>query len=94
MRVALKDVSSQWYNLGVHFRVDINKLDGIKRANRNNSERCLTDMLAEWLKNPRHSPPTWRKVVIAVASRVGGDNPREAQRIAQDYKSKLLDHLS
>lgn len=45
-------------------------------------------VLAEWLKNPspRTGPPTWKKVVVAVASRVGGDNPSEARRIGKNFK--------
>ena len=32
--------------------------------------------------NPKHAPPTWKKLVIAVSSKVGADNPALARGIA------------
>ena len=87
VRAALINVSAEWYNIGVHFRIHVNILDQIKRENRSDCDRCLTAMIAEWLKSSptRVDSPTWKKVVAAIASRVGGDNPSEAKRIAEDY---------
>lgn len=49
-------------------------------------------MLFEWLKNwdRKYSPPTWKKVVIAVSASVGGDNPREAIKIGKTYKGDRM----
>ena len=91
VRAALINVSAEWYNIGVHFRIHVNTLDQIKRENRRDCDRCLTAMIAEWLKNDTGDPPTWKKVVAAIASRVGGDNPSEAKRIAQDCSCMYLD---
>ena len=85
IRAALINVSAEWYNIGVHFKIHVNILDQIKRENRSDCDRCLTAMIAEWLKSNRGDPPTWKKVVAAIASRVGGDNPSEARKIAEDY---------
>ena len=52
--------------------------------------------MVEWLQNwnQKYGHPTWRKVVIAVASKVGGDNPAEAYRIGQQYKGECsLPHI-
>jgi len=90
IRTALINVSADWYNIGVHFRIHVNTLDQIKRENRRDCDKCL-DMIAEWLKNDTGDPPTWKKVVAAIAYRVGGDNPNEAKRIAQDCSCMYLD---
>ena len=89
VRTSLIGVSAQWYNIGVHFRIDTNRLDEIKKKNRRDCDRCLTAMVAEWLKSnsPRTGPPTWRTVVIAIAAQVGGNNPREAEEVAKHYSS-------
>ena len=85
------NVSAQWYNIGIHFGISTDVLDNIRTKNRQDSDRCLTYVIAEWLKNwkPKFGAPSWRRVVIVVASRVGGDNPAEARKIAQNYKSEL-----
>ena len=84
------NVSTHWYNIGIHFHISPSTLDKFRSKNRHNSDNCLTCVLVEWLNNwnRKYGPPTWRKVVIAVASRVGGDNPAEASRIGHQYRSK------
>ena len=87
VRAAMIGVSSNWYMIGIHFGLKPNILDKIQSENRRDTDRCLTAMIAEWLVNSI-SPPTWRKVVIAIASKVGGDNPSEAQRIVEQHQGK------
>ncbi len=89
--MAMINVSVRWYNIGVHFGLPINTLDSFRSKNRNDSDKCLTCVIAEWIKNfpKKQGLPTWRKVAIAVSSRVGGDNPSEACKIAKEYASKL-----
>ena len=84
IRMAMINVSSHWYNIGIHFGIQTGILDKFRSKNRNDPDNCLTCVLVEWLKNSVH--PTWRKVVIAVSSRVGGDHPAQASRIAREYK--------
>ena len=83
------NVSAHWYNIGIHFGLSTNTMDKFRSRNRQDSDKCLTCVIVEWLKNFRekHGVPTWKKVIIAVSSRVGGDNPAEACRIAKNYKS-------
>ncbi len=90
--MAMIKVSSRWYIIGIHFGLPMNTLDAIKSKNRNDSDKCLTCVIAEWLKNfpKKQGPPTWRKVAIAVSFGVGGDNPSEACRIAEEYAIYLL----
>ena len=69
--------------MGISFGIPTSKLEEFRSKYRD-PDRCLTCILAEWIRNcnPKHSPPTWKKLVIAVASRVGADNPALARRIA------------
>lgn len=81
IRVAMLAVSTRWKDIGLIFGINITILDKIGKDYRHNSDKRLTYVIAEWLKN--HQPePTWRKVCHALAAQAGGDNPSEAKRIA------------
>lgn len=80
------EVSACWYTIGVQLGISLNTLDQIRSENRRDSDRCLTLVIGEWLKNSKQRC-TWKKVVITVSSRVGGDNPSLASKIAKDCKS-------
>lgn len=69
--------------MGISLGIPTSKLEEFRNKYRD-PDRCLTCVLAEWITNcnPKYAPPTWRKLVIAVASRVGADNPALARRIA------------
>ena len=94
--MAMINIAGKWKGIGLHFRLPHPDLEDFRRKYRGDSNRCLTRVLVEWLTNcsdARSSPPTWRKVVIAVATGngVGGDNPAEAVKIGQfsvDYKCR------
>ena len=79
-------VAVKWYNIVLQLGVDMSILDEIRSAHRGDSNRCLTRTIWEWLKNS--SKCTWRKVVIAVSARVGGDNPALARDIAKECKGE------
>ena len=85
--MAMIEVSSRWNNIGVHFFIQENVRADIRNRARHDFDNCLTYLIVEWLTNC-NGPPTWRKVAIAVSSRVGGDNPVAAKAIARDYKGK------
>ena len=84
LRVAVCSLSARWYNIGICFGIPTSKLEEFRSKYRGDPDRCLTCVLAEWVSNcnPQYAPPTWRKLVISVASRVGADNPALARRIA------------
>ena len=95
IRLAMINVSSHWYNIGIHLGIPTGTLDNLRSKNRNDPDNCLTCVLVEWLKNwsrfnRRMGPPTWRRVVIAVSSRVGGDHPAQASTIAKEYKGVCI----
>jgi hypothetical protein len=84
LRVAVYSLTSKWHNLGIGFGISTSKLEEFRSKYRGDPDRCLTCILAEWIRNcnPKYAPPTWKKLVIVVASRVGGDNPKLAREIA------------
>ena len=90
IRIATINVCANWYNLGIYLHLPVDSLDQMRSRYRHNSERCLTAVLGEWLRNPIKGTPSWTAVVCAVAARVGGDNPSEARKIARAYTGKLL----
>ena len=95
LRLAVCSLTARWYNMGISLGISTGKLEEFRIKYRD-PDRCLTCVLAEWITNcnPTHAPPTWRKLVIAVASRVGADNPSLARRIAmQKYTCRLCQHL-
>ena len=55
---------------------------------------CLREGLTLWLQGDydtaKHGPPTWRKLVDAVANSSGGNDLTLALEIAQAHKSMLL----
>ena len=83
MYAALAKQANHWLKIGTSLRASISSLEMIKAncpPQATNVERCLIQMLAEWLKNS--DKPTWSGVVVAVYS----ENPRVAEEIAKKSK--------
>ena len=60
----LADISSNWYRIGVSFKVHINTLNSIR--NRENDDIIrLSEVINEW-KKTQSSPFTWKTVILAV----------------------------
>ena len=64
--------------------------DTIGNKWRDDPKDCLREILKQWLKKcydtQKHGPPTWRKLVEAVANDNGGSNPALAETIARKYQ--------
>lgn len=56
-----REVSSQWYLVGLHLGVDESELDKIEADNPNDCNSCLVKMLKRWRKMAM--PKTWLAVV-------------------------------
>ena len=54
-----------------------------------NNTKALRTIIYDWLKKKydtkQHGPPTWKALVEAVESSLGGDDPELAERIAKDH---------
>ena len=82
-------LAAKWRNMCLALGV----LDADTIANTwRDPKECLTDVLKQWLKRSyttqKRGPPTWRKLVEAVANNNGGDNPALAETIANKHQSE------
>ena len=80
----MRGVAAKWEMIAVRFKVPPNEVEDFKKKFKRDSDQCLTAMLVEWLSAARGC--SWRAVVCAIAARVGGDNPREAEKVAREYR--------
>ena len=52
----------------------------------------MDDDIGTWLKRAhnekKHGPPTWRKLVEAIADDIGGQDPAYAEEIAKEHPSE------
>ena len=83
-------LAGRWRNMCLALGVP--DVDTIASRWRDYPKDCLTDVLKQWLKKSyntqMHGPPTWRKLVGAVANNNGGDNPALAEAIAKNHQCK------
>lgn len=78
----LNDVCTKWYDIGLHLRVRVDKLDCIKKQYSNSDfSDCLRDTLKVWLETDPF--PTWRKIVDALRS-----NTVSKMRLATELECK------
>ena len=65
-----KQFSANWENIGCSLCITKPTIDIIARNNNNNVTRCMSDMIASWLKrkSPTQLLPTWRNMCTAIAS--------------------------
>ena len=68
--MALEDVLSKWWSIGIGLGLNHEKLKLIKQACPNDQKSCLGEIIDTWLKEgydvKRHGEPTWRKLVSVV----------------------------
>lgn len=89
VRVAMIHIATKWQDIGLYLNVEQSKIEGIRHKCRRDHDKSLTEVLAEWLRNPNPKlPHTWRTVVAVMAYRVAGDHPNEALKVAEMYQGK------
>ena len=58
----------------------------------NQQEQCMDDDIHTWLRRAhdekKHGPPTWKKLVEAIADPIGGQDPAYAEDIAKEHPSE------
>ena len=82
----MNGVASKWFMISVRFEIPSDRAEDIKKKYKKDSDQCLTAIIVEWLR--RAIGCSWRNVVSAIAAHVGGDNPAEAEKVAQAYQSR------
>ena len=83
---------TKWREIGIALGLRQDVLNRIEHENRDLMSR-LTKMVSEWLKKnynvERFGEPTWKMLVAAVRSEVGGNNSALAQEIARKHGSNI-----
>lgn len=83
-------LSAQWSDICFALKLPISHEATIRsETHGENSARCLRMVLTKWLQKSynvdRYGPPTWRMLVKAVGSPVGGKNYALAETIAKAH---------
>ena len=89
---AVHHLASKWEAIGITLRVA--NLSNISMKFSGDPLKCLTAMLADWLKRQydrerEREPPSWKKLVNAVADPSGGNDSQYAGYMKLNYKSKF-----
>ena len=86
------DCRGKWRNLCLILGISCGDLSAIRKDQFGVTDDCLQEGLTCWLKGydtEKYGPPTWRRLVDAVANSAGGDDHALALDIAGKHKSKL-----
>ena len=77
-------VATKWQSIGQTLTVHNDTLNSIKEEFERRANFCLLHCIAAWLKGQKMEtdPPSWSKVVQAIADPLGGDNALAACRVA------------
>ena len=86
-------LAARFYPLGIALGLPSSKLDKIRQDYPRDCDGALSQVIIAWLKRSydvsKHGHPSWKKLVGAVASEAGGQNPALAQRIAAAHRGKV-----
>ena len=90
----VSDLTHMWKPLGEALRLRPPILDRIEVDHQQDSRRCLSEMVTEWLNQSyntqRFGLPSWKMLVEAVAHRNGGNNQALATIIANKYNGQSV----
>ena len=85
-------VAEKWDKIGSALQLQRSKLRSIKSDNHSRVDACLNAMIAQWFaETSTSSPPTLRRLIGAIATKVGGQNPAHAEFVAANFNSELSD---
>lgn len=89
MRDAVAELAGLWWPFASVLGLSPSALREIDEANRGKPAQCLFDAIDRWIRqdynHERYGPSSWRKLVIAVESSIGGQNAALAKKIAQSH---------
>ena len=90
----ISSLAGRWRNMCLALRLLPSDETTIASSCRDNPDECLKAVLIKWLKKcyntQKHGPPTWQKLVAAVANSTGGDNPALAKQISEKHQGEHL----
>ena len=90
----IRPLMENYHTLGIELGLPIQELSKIKKGFPHALDQAFSEMLLIWLKHSynveRYGPPTWRRLVEAVDSEVGGNNHALAKKIASNHPTGTL----
>ena len=85
------DVLHRWQFVAIALGLRPAQAQTIKSKHRGDVEASMDDAILNWLQRAhnedKHGPPTWRKLVQAIAAKAGGNNVALARTIAEAHPS-------
>ena len=92
MKSELLGVAAKWRGIGGGLRLRAAVLDTIQEANQGDPEKCLSQVVLEWLRKnyntEKFGEPTWQWLVEVVATPAGGNNNDLAAKIASKHQGE------
>ena len=87
-------LASKWQDIALAMGIKQSDIDTIHSQYPELPCDCLKAALGKWLRKgynvEKHGPPTWKKVVEAVAHPAGGKDPASAEKIACNHQGELV----
>ena len=84
-----RDLDGVWRDFGSALGISPSAIKGVAVAHPGDPGQCLFDILHKWVQKDynyqKFGPPSWRTLVKAVGSSVGGQNPAQAEKIARTH---------
>ena len=89
MRAAVADLAGVWRQFGSELGLSPSALKEIDTAERGIPAQCLSIVIDKWIRqdynHERYGPSSWRRLVVAVESSIGGQNGALAKKIALEH---------
>ena len=86
--------AERYYQLGIELGLPPKELNKIRKGLSLDVDQAFCDMLLVWLRHSydvqKYGPPTWKRLVEAVASPSGGNNHGHAITIASNHSAGEL----
>lgn len=86
-------IRALYYQLGVELGLPAGELDAIRTEHPQTTDQAFNEVILMWLRQrydfTRFGHPTWKRLVEAVNSPIGANNPALAIEIAAKHPSML-----
>ena len=87
-------LAAGFYSIGAALGLPPSELNKIRKNCPHDCDEALFQVIVAWLKQSynmkKHGHPSWKKLVEAVASEAGGQNPALARKIAAAHRGKVM----
>ena len=93
VKEATVTLAAGFYSVGAALGLPPSELNKIRKNCPHDCDEALFQVIIAWLKQSydmnKHGHPSWKKLVEAVSSEAGGQNPALARKIAAAHRGKV-----